>query len=153
MWSRLEGLNTHRPRWLALEVSFLSVWVLGFLAIYVCRFGAPLEAVAPHVRLLLNVWLGLFAVRLLLHRACVRSAAVGWLVSLLCVGVWSTVFVYHALVLVGLESWGRVITLKLIETYASQWSDLLGALGLRPWVVMALLGGGALLLLVLVWLG
>lgn len=115
-----------------------------FLWAYVEQYSASVESVIPHLWLVLHAWLFLIGARILLYRLFWRHR---WpeLVSVLMSAIMLfSLAGYYVLVLTGLASWGRVITSQLIATYAMQWSDLIGVLGLNATVIWLLFVGLAL---------
>src|SRR5215813_2166171 len=90
----------------------LFVWLTPaavFLALYVGQYALPTAAVLPHVRVVATVWLAVAALRLLAGTLLGRRTAL--LVSALVLAITMTVMVgYYALVILGLNSWGRVVT-------------------------------------------
>lgn len=127
---------------LSLAIELLA-WLgpaLAFLYVYVGHFGANEASIRAHVALLGSVALVTVAIRLVLWRwAPVRLAK--WLASLLLCGVIGVFIIYYLVVLVGLQSWGRVVTSHLIRNYAPQISDLLLANGLPVVGTLASLSG------------
>ena len=112
----------------------MILWLIAsgsFLALYVEVYALPATAILPHMRVVATLWLLLAALRILLHVSLKRSA-VFWASSFVCaIGV-IALLSYYTLVIVGLSSWGRVITWELVRTYAIQFPALLDALGLSP---------------------
>ena len=112
---------------LAIELSFWALPVAFFFAIYLTRFAAPASALSAHLSLLAAAWTAVLALRLLAWRTAPAGAA-RWLSAGVLAVAWVGLLLYYALVLVGLYSWGRVITWRLISTYAAQLDSLLDAL-------------------------
>ena len=120
--------------WLVLRIFFLELvcWnaaAAAFLAVYVTRYGAPVEAVAAHLRVVVLPLLALTLVRL----AIARIVPPTWAriaVAALAAGLLGALLAYYAVVLLGLEAWGRVITWDLIAGYGGQLPMLVDTLGL-----------------------
>ena len=109
------------------------------------------EAVTPHLRLLLVAFLALILARMALARqigGCRAPRAISAFIVSLAVGF---ILLYYALVLTGLELWGRVISWDLIRTYAIQASALRDALGVSLPGVCAVLAASYLALLAAAW--
>lgn len=117
--------------------------VFGFLALYIFHFDAPVTAAFPHL-----VFVGLLIVALSVIRYSLFKWAPFLVAQWIAAGITTTLFLalsgYYAITLIGLESWGRVISWGLIVTYVLQFPALLDTLGLPLW-----LAGIALILIVL----
>ena len=124
-----------------LEVCIASLPSGLLLTGYLLAFSGSQAAVLPHMQLLAMVllapWFGLRLLRTGDERAW------RWTLALLGTSVWLICIAYAALVLIGLQSWGRVVTWVLIETYLHDLPGLFDALGLRWWhsLVLCLLTG------------
>ena len=147
--ARSQAERATRVRWGALAASSLAFALLpaAFFAVYVERFGAPRSALLPHAVVVGIVWLLLFALRatlcaLPLGRTA-RDALAAFAVALLLIAASA----YYGLVIVGLASWGRVVSVELMATYVVQAPDLLAALQIPPWLVAL----AAALALLAVW--
>ncbi|HZF22956.1 MAG TPA: sulfatase-like hydrolase/transferase [Burkholderiales bacterium] len=99
-----------------------------FLFVYVNHYSESADAVLPHVRMMALVLLGLVLVRLLLSFLIPSRALSRFAVSIVTSALLATIFSYYALVLIGLQSWGRVISWDLITSYSSQVLELADAL-------------------------
>lgn len=115
----------------------LLLWLLPmscFLAAYVIQFNGPIDAVAPHLKLIGSfafAWMGL---RLVIeHAGAPRLLRTGF--QLLYSFALSLLLVYYAVVLVGLDSWGRVATWQMIKVYIGQWRELMAVLDMPPAVL------------------
>lgn len=120
----------------------LLLWLLPmscFLAAYVIQFNGPIDSVVPHVKLIASLafaWMGL---RLVIeHAGAPQSIRAGF--QLLYSLALASLLVYYAVVLVGLDSWGRVATWKMIKVYIGQWRELMAVLDMPPPVLPILLG-------------
>lgn len=115
-----------------------------FLSVYVHQFGAASEAIPAHLSLVATIALISACLRLVLWRGLPHSAA-RWLSAMLLAWPILLLLMYYVLVLIGLQSWGRVITWHLIANYFPQTPALLVASDLSPaWVL-----GGLLVLILL----
>ena len=125
---------------------------LVFLAFYVLRFRHPPIVVVEHLYpVALTAGLALL-IKALLYRMQAPRSAVQALFSVFYVSLLSLALVYYSLVLIGLRSWGKVISEELIGAYARQASGLCEAMGLSYPAVI----GGALvawLLMVVLHIG
>jgi glucan phosphoethanolaminetransferase (alkaline phosphatase superfamily) len=137
-------------RALALELAAWFGPAAVFLLIYVRHYDAPTASVWAHLRLLVLVWCTLALARLALRavrapdrlvRAVTAAAASALVVGLL---------LYYALVLIGLRSWGRVISWDLVRAYARQAAPLADALGIGLFVPAALVAAVCLGVIALV---
>jgi glucan phosphoethanolaminetransferase (alkaline phosphatase superfamily) len=117
---RAEAAKFALVRALALDVLAWYCIPAVFLSVCVTRHFLPAEAVAPHLRVLLMPLLALALFRLAVPSRLAASAAAAALLAVM--------ISYYALVLVGLHSWGRVVTWDLISGYAAQASRLADAL-------------------------
>jgi arylsulfatase A-like enzyme len=138
-------------RTLCLELLGWNAAVAAFLAVYVTRYGAPVEAVAAHLRVMLLPLLGLTLIRLAIARILPAewarfaiAALAAWLIGAL--------LSYYAVVLLGLEAWGRVISWDLIAGYAGQLPMLVDALGLSLSACVAGVVSAYLAMAALLWL-
>src|SRR5690242_17863882 len=109
----------------------LAAWFAlpgAFLALYIGRYGAPAAAAPAHLRVAVLPLLALAVLRFFLGRisprpvARVISAGAG-------AAVLGTTIAYYALVIAGLDAWGRVVSWDLITTYGNQLGMLTDALG------------------------
>jgi glucan phosphoethanolaminetransferase (alkaline phosphatase superfamily) len=119
----------------------LAVWLIPagvFLAFYVGAFDLPATAVLPHLLLVATLWIALAAVRTIAGVLLGRGLAF-WVSSLALALALAALLLYYALVILGLTSWGRVITWDLMRTYAQQLPALGDALGLSVGYVLAAL--------------
>jgi hypothetical protein len=130
-------------RALALDLAAWYAVPAAFLWIYVHGYMAPAEAVAPHLRIMLVPLVALAVLRLILAAFAPPRAA--RLASAMAAAALLWVMVaYYLLVLIGLQSWGRVVSWDIIASYAGQAGSFADALGISLFVVL-----GATLLLFL----
>ncbi len=110
------------PDWLGAIGADLVAWFAlpaAFLYAYVKGYGAPTQAILPHLQVALLALLALALLRLTLSRAL--SARAGRLAAALAASAALWVMIaYYGLALIGLEYWGRVISWDLIASYAAQ---------------------------------
>jgi glucan phosphoethanolaminetransferase (alkaline phosphatase superfamily) len=127
----------------------LAPWSLAsglFLLAYVDRFHAPASAIWPHVQLVVAAWLVLTCLKLLVPKPWSGRTAIRLVFSLMTMAVLGALVFYYSLVILGLASWGRVVTWPLISAYAAQFPALLAALGYSPALPLVALTIGFLLL-------
>jgi glucan phosphoethanolaminetransferase (alkaline phosphatase superfamily) len=129
---------------LALDVAAWYLLPAAFLALAVAWRFLPAEAVAPHLRVMLMPLLALFLFRLAVAS---RLAA-----ALLTAALLAVMLAYYALVLVGLRSWGRVITWDLMKSYGAQAFTLADALELSVPLALGALALAVLALVAAAWL-
>lgn len=108
------------------------VWLLpvsGFLVAYAGHAEGGPQAALPHLAVLAIGFVALAGLRLVLWRWLPAPAARALVASAFATAFWFLV-AYYALVLVGLSSWGRVVTWTLIVAYVKQLPGLAESLGL-----------------------
>jgi glucan phosphoethanolaminetransferase (alkaline phosphatase superfamily) len=123
-------------RYLANEVVIWYTLPLLFLAIYVGQHHDPLQAITQHLHAITLIALTALLLRALIHQLARRQIALA-LSVLLYASVLFALALYYCLVIVGLKSWGRVVTEELIVSYAGQAPQLLETLNIP--VVVAVL--------------
>jgi glucan phosphoethanolaminetransferase (alkaline phosphatase superfamily) len=123
-----------------------------FLLAYVQHFAAPGESVLAHLRVVAMVVLSLIVVRLVIARLLREAAPRDIAAALAISGVLVLWVTYYALVLVGLQFWGRVISWDLIATYSIQVWHLLEVLEIAPFTAFALLASFCGALMLAAWL-
>lgn len=116
---------------IALDVGLWCITPIFFIAAYVLRDNAPGTAVLPHMRIVLLVLAALTLFRLLVARAIPHEGLRRGVAVLVVSAAMATMLAYYALVLVGMQSWGRVASWPLIESYAPQALQLADALGIH----------------------
>ena len=118
--------------WLPSLLLDLLPWAFAccaFLWIYVHVFGRPTTSMWPHVRIVATLWLALACLRLVAWRCTSPGRLVRGLLSFVCTLPLVLMLLHYALILVGLSSWGRVPTWALLCAYATQFGELMAALG------------------------
>lgn len=114
----------------------------GFLFLYVGRYAAPTDAVWPHLRVV-GLALAAFALARIALAAPARTPSAHRLATaILAAALLMVMLGYYALVVIGLEFWGRVISWHLMASYAAQVPELAETLG-----VSLPLAGGAFALI------
>lgn len=119
--------------------SEMTLWYclpIAFLAIYVTLYAAPAAAVLPHLQLIALCLLALAALRLAADR-WLPGLGARLLSASLAASLAASLLLYYGLTIIGLNSWGRVISWSLITTYAAQALDLAASLGLSSTAVLA----------------
>ena len=135
---------------LAVELFCYAVIAGGFLGLYLLRFHEPASVVPHHLAIVGALLLIPVSLRGLAWRLG-DGVLVRLLVALLMVVPAAMLLAWYALVLVGLDAWGRVTTWPLIRTYVLQAPDLLGVLGIGHWIPLATGLASLLALVVLAW--
>jgi glucan phosphoethanolaminetransferase (alkaline phosphatase superfamily) len=118
----LSGLALDVLAWHALPAVFLFLYVSGnFLAA---------DAVVPHLRVVWLALLPLAVLRLGVALSGLRARAARVASSLAASLLLALMLSYYVLVLIGLHSWGRVVSWDLVVSYGAQFSRLADALDL-----------------------
>ena len=110
-----------------------------FLFAYVSLYDVSGRAVLPHLHVAFLALFTLFTARLWLHCLLRRSPIQVVLAGLAVAAAVGTILLYYALVLIGLESWGRVISWELIATYWTQAVPFAEALGISLALIVGIL--------------
>ncbi|HZN24179.1 MAG TPA: sulfatase-like hydrolase/transferase [Burkholderiales bacterium] len=131
--------------WFATPVVFLFYYYNRSL------HGAP-EAILPHLRLVLFAWLGVALLRLAAATFLKPPPIARAVSALLVATAIATMLVYYTLVIIGLESWGRVISWDLIRSYAGQATALADALGVPMYAAAGALVAAYLIVFATAWL-
>src|SRR5436309_2518499 len=137
---------------IALDVGLWSIAPTFFIATYVLRENAPGTAVLAHARIVVLVLIALTLFRLLLARVIPYERARRGMTALMVSAAMALMLAYYALVLVGMRSWGRVVSWALIESYAPQALQLAKALGIHAAFAIAVPVMLYVLLLAASWL-
>lgn len=139
-------------RALAESVALFSV-PIGFLVWYTGIHGAPSESILPHLGLMTLVFLSVMAIRMLAGQLGLKPI---YIRAIGCAVITSTllgILAYYSIVAIGLQYWGRVVSLELLLAYSgTQLLGLLDALGLAPSVVIATTALSVSLVASLVWI-
>ena len=133
---------------LAIELLAYAVVAGAFLWAYVGYFHVPFAMVPRHLLLLATALIVPWGLRVLAWRLVGVQLARA-VTAVLLVAPLALLAVWYALVILGLDAWGRVPTWPLIRTYLVQAPALLGVLGIAPWGLAAglLMAGSVLVFL------
>lgn len=119
------------------ELLFWTLLPATFLIVYVNVYFQPVTSVLTHLFIIFLCALICFIVRIFLSRLCSPKLTRS-LISLL-YGSWFFVSIcYYVAVIIGLRSWGRVLTEELVLSYMRQGGELCDALGVSLWLVVML---------------
>jgi glucan phosphoethanolaminetransferase (alkaline phosphatase superfamily) len=110
-----------------------------FLAAYVGLAAAPLASVAAHLHIVTDCIIALACVRIVLFATGLPRPVFRLASSILLLVPLAGLILYYALVLVGVRSWGRVVTWDMVASYLPQAPLLVDATGISVWVVAAIL--------------
>ena len=122
-----------------------------FLFVYVTRYRMSAEAVGPHLRLVGLAFLALCILRITLRAWLPGRTAPRIAMAFVTSALLATLLAYYGLVLIGLESWGRVISWDLIRTYAGQAATLADIVGMSLYLIVAMLLAAYLALFASAW--
>ncbi len=129
--------------WLSLPAAFLFL--------YCARYGAPSEAIAPHLGAI-ALLLAAFALARVALAGLVRNASARRVLTAAgAAALLATMAAYYALAAIGLEYWGRVISWDIIASYAASAAELADSLGVALWTVGAALAALGVVLFVAAW--
>lgn len=129
-------MNWKLPGRIALDGALWLILPAIFLSMYVGRFHVPASSIVPHLRAVWGLLLALMLVRLLC--AAVWRTASPILSSIATSALLYVLAMYYLLVLVGLQSWSRVISWDLIVSYAPQFGEVMDTLQVP--IALAVLG-------------
>jgi glucan phosphoethanolaminetransferase (alkaline phosphatase superfamily) len=132
------------------DLALWSVVPAAFLAAYTSGFGHPASAVAPHAIAVGVVWLAVATLRV--GARLVLPARLARVAGTFVTGTtaWALAL-YYAAVLVGLASWGHVLTLELVAGYSGQVRGLADSMGVSLAAVTAGLAGSLVAAWALAW--
>jgi glucan phosphoethanolaminetransferase (alkaline phosphatase superfamily) len=147
-----EGGRGSLSRRLATEVLAWYGLVAAFLAYYVLRAGAPIESIAPHLRIVTGVFLAVALARLAWTALAGTTRTAQALGALLFWSVTMALAAFYAVALVGLASWGRVTTWELVASYAPQLPSLMQAIGVPVVAAIAAAAIALVMLLGIAWM-
>jgi glucan phosphoethanolaminetransferase (alkaline phosphatase superfamily) len=136
---------------LAMDVVAWHCMPAAFLFAYVDRNLLPADAVGPHLRVVWLVLLGLALFRMVVSLSGISAAAARVVTSLTAAALLALMLSYYVVVLVGLQSWGRVVSWDLITSYGEQVLRLSDTLGIPLPVAVGVAALGYLALLLAVW--
>lgn len=106
-----------------------------FSVVYLRVFGAPSSVLLPHLSIVASAWAALAGLRLGVHAFSARSRRHRLISAVLVAVTAIAMLVFYGLVLLGLRSWGRIPSTKLIGAYLPQAAELLRALGYSPGMI------------------
>ena len=133
-----------------MELLVYLVLAAAFLSLYVAHYQEPLAVAPRHLALLTTALILFWGVRALAWRYLGERSARAVAVILMTLPPLA-LLAWYAVVLIGLDAWGRVPTWPLIKTYLVQAPALLDVLGITPWALMAGVLLAVLALVYLVW--
>jgi glucan phosphoethanolaminetransferase (alkaline phosphatase superfamily) len=107
-----------------------------FLLIYVWGYSQPTSALVPHFYVVALPLGALFLARLVIARVAGSSTLTRVASTALTSTLLSMIVTYYALVLIGLESWGGVVTWNVIPVFFQQAPEVADALSI-PSVLLA----------------
>jgi glucan phosphoethanolaminetransferase (alkaline phosphatase superfamily) len=125
---------------LGLEAALWLSPPAAFLFVYVKHHRAPGEAVGPHLKVVAVAVLALVLVRLGLYVLLKSERLYRLSAACAVAGLATAMLAYYGLVVAGLESWGRVVTWQLIESYSAQIPMLAEAMGIALPAAITLCG-------------
>ncbi|EED34430.1 sulfatase domain protein [Luminiphilus syltensis NOR5-1B] len=117
------------------------VWLMpafAFLFIYINFFGAPTSAITPHLEIISTIAFFFISLRWYIMANAIL-APIKFATIIIYSAALTLISVYYVLILVGLDSWGRVATWPLIRTYIKQWSLLSEVLGVSPLIFLTII--------------
>src|SRR5262245_9689641 len=138
-------------RGLAMDVVAWHCMPAAFLFVCVDRHLLPADAVGPHLRVVGWLFLGLVLFRLVVSWSAISAAAARVATSLVASVLLALMLSYYAVVLIGLQSWGRVVSWDLMTSYGGQVFRLLDALEIPLSVAIGVPALGYMALLAAVW--
>lgn len=138
-------------RGLAMDVVAWHCMPAAFLFVYVDRHLLPADAIGPHLRVVWLLFLGLVLFRLVVSLSGISAAAARVATSLAASVLLALMLSYYVVVLIGLQSWGRVVSWDLITSYGGQVFRLLDALEIPLAFAIGVPVLGYLALLLAVW--
>lgn len=122
MQTKLKLLLTRIGLWYAVPLLFLGI--------YTYRFNNTAQAALLHLYIISLIF-SLAVIAKATIKQFVSNAKISALLSsVIYSGIFSSLTIYYSLVVIGLLTWGRVITEELITSYYNQAPQLFDALGL-----------------------
>jgi glucan phosphoethanolaminetransferase (alkaline phosphatase superfamily) len=138
-------------RRLAIDLLLWCCVPAAFIAIYILRYHVSSSVIIPHFRVVLAAWVFIVAIRLLVARLAFRESASQVISSGVLSLALMVAFAYYGVVLVGMDSWGQVISWDLIRSYTAQAPELADALDMSMFGAGAAIAVVYVLLLAAVW--
>jgi glucan phosphoethanolaminetransferase (alkaline phosphatase superfamily) len=136
-------------KYLFKELLFWYTVPILFLAVYVVRFHFPVSAALHHLYVILLLALATAFVKVCIFQSTRNQHLARALTALLYATWLYALSLYYALVILGLKTWGRVISEELMASYAGHLQQLTDALGL-PYALAVVILVAAYALLVVV---
>lgn len=103
-----------------------------FLYFYVSHFGVPASAVLPHLRYVGVALFALLCVRVALAWTVRRATLLRALTTVLMSSAIIVLLFYYFLVIIGLQSWNRVVSWDLVAGYLPHLGELAATLEISP---------------------
>ncbi|MBB6085971.1 sulfatase-like hydrolase/transferase [Wenzhouxiangella marina] len=126
---------------LIIELALAFVPSLAFLSWYAWKLLLPSPPWVAHLYLIGLAFLAFLSCRLMVCTFPLPNKLRSLLNSSLFVALWSLIWVYYALVATGLNMWGRVVSLDLVQRYSgTQLIALLDTLGVSPILLLVIFG-------------
>lgn len=132
-------MKTSVKRLSAALVLFFGLPVL-FLGGYLKIYDAPASAFIPHLLMVSILVACITGLRIALHATPLNKKLILVINTTVVSSTTALLIIYYGLVLVGLQSWGRVVSTGIIDAYLSQSNELIKALGYSPWAIWSALG-------------
>lgn len=134
MQAKLKPLLTRIGLWYAIPLVFLSI--------YTYRFNNSAQAALLHLYII-SLTFGLAAIAKITIKKCVRNVKISAVLSsAIYSGILFSMVIYYSLVVIGLLTWGRVITEELIISYFNQAPQFFDAMGLSYLTAKAIIIAG-----------
>ena len=111
----------------------------------------PADAIVPHLRVVFWPLLALGVFRLVVAASETSAAAARITIAALAAALLALMISYYALVVIGLQSWGQIVSWDLIAAYGPQAPRLAEALGISPAVIAGAAALGYLALFAMAW--
>ena len=131
-----------------------AIWFSGpgvFLYVYVSRFGVPAGAIRPHLRYVGAVLIALWCVRVFLEWTTPGIKLRRAITTLLTSAAIALLLLYYSMVIIGLNSWNRVVSWDLVSGYLPHLRELAATLEIAPFKAGLIAGVAVLTLLACVW--
>lgn len=110
----------------------LLIWCLFpilFLCIYISKSHAPIDAVTAHLYVVALMATFTLTFSALVFKILPKKIA-STTITIVYGSIFYTVLIYYFLVIIGINSWGKVITVELIQSYARHPQQLCESIGL-----------------------
>lgn len=120
---------------MALETALWFAVATAFLGTYVLHFAGPPQAIVPHLSFLGTLIFALWCTRFAVWRLLAPGKAAHLVSAIITAAFLFLLVAYYATVLIGLQSWGSVITWPLMRTCSLHLDDLLRPLEVSPTLI------------------